>query len=83
MRRPLIPLALGALAGATLLAPHAAAARALLDDLPLIGTGGGTTFSRTCPSGNVLTGIRWRTGAVVDGIGITVLAHPRRRHVRH
>jgi hypothetical protein len=68
--RPLIPLALGALAGATLLAPHAAAARALLDDLPLIGTGGGTAFSRTCPSGHVLTGVRWRTGTVVDGIGI-------------
>lgn len=31
---------------------------------------GGTLFSRTCPSGNVLTGVRWRTGTVVDGIGI-------------
>ena len=68
--RPLFQLALGALAGATLLAPHAAAARALFEDLPLIGTSGGTAFSRTCPSGHVLTGVRWRTGAVVDGIGI-------------
>src|SRR5882724_4521117 len=65
--RPLFPLAIGALAGAILLVPHAASARALLEDLPLIGTGGGTAFSRTCPSGHVLTGVRWRTGAVVDG----------------
>jgi len=68
--RPLIPLALSALVGAALLAPHAASARALFEDLPLIGTSGGTSFTRTCPSGSVLTGVRWRTGAVVDGIGI-------------
>src|SRR4051794_21218661 len=68
--RPLIPITLGAIVAATVIAPHTAAARALLEDLPLIGTNGGTSFSRTCPAGNVLTGIRWRTGAVVDGIGI-------------
>ena len=64
-RSPIAPLA-----GAALAAPHAAAARALFEDLPLIGTNGGTSFTRACPSGNVLTGVRWRTGAFVDGIGI-------------
>src|ERR1041384_988102 len=68
--RPWIPLAVGAVAGVALLAPHAASARALLEDLPLIGASGGSSFSRTCPSGHVLTGVRWRTGAAVDGIGI-------------
>jgi hypothetical protein len=68
--RLLLPLAFSALAGTALIVPHAAAARALFEDLPLIGTNGGTAFSRTCPSGHVLTGVRWRTGAVVDGIGI-------------
>jgi hypothetical protein len=68
--RLVIPVTVLALAGAALAAPHAASARALFEDLPLIGTNGGTSFTRTCPSGNVLTGVRWRTGAFVDGIGI-------------
>jgi len=68
--RPWIPIALGILAGAAVLAPHAASARSLFEDLPLIGTNGGNSFTRTCPSGHVLTGVRWRTGAAVDGIGI-------------
>src|SRR5262245_59792054 len=31
---------------------------------------GGTSFTRTCPSGSVLTGIRTRKGLIIDAIGI-------------
>ncbi|AHG88744.1 hypothetical protein J421_1207 [Gemmatirosa kalamazoonensis] len=72
--RSLVALSLGAavVAGGALLAPTPLAARALsfAENLPLIGTGGGHSFTRNCPAGSVLTGVRWRTGAVVDGIGI-------------
>ena len=60
MRPLLLPLILGV----------AVATAGWFEDLPLIGTSGGHAFSRDCPSGHVLTGVRWRTGAVVDGIGI-------------
>jgi hypothetical protein len=71
--RPLIPLSIGALvvAGALLSPqPLRARSRSLLENLPLIGASGGTSFSRSCPAGSVLSGIRWRTGAFVDAIGI-------------
>ena len=38
--------------------------------LPAIGSGGGTAFTRRCPAGHVLSGMRWRQGLVVDAIGI-------------
>ena len=49
-----------------------AAARRLgaFSNLPLIGSGGGTSFSLRCPDNYVLTGIRARVGSVVDGMGI-------------
>jgi hypothetical protein len=31
---------------------------------------GGTSFTRTCPSGSVLTGFRTRKGLIIDAIGI-------------
>ena len=42
--------------------------------LPLIGSGGGNPFTRMCPSGQVLTGLRYRRGAVIDGLGIKCTA---------
>src|SRR5947207_4805717 len=71
--RPMILISAGslALAGAALGArPVRAHALGLLENLPLIGASGGTSFSRNCPSGQVLTGFRWRTGVAVDGLGI-------------
>jgi hypothetical protein len=39
--------------------------------LPLIGLGtGGIAFSRQCPSGQVLTGVRARIGLIIDALGI-------------
>jgi hypothetical protein len=47
-----------------------AASLAFESKLPLIGSGGGSSFTRRCPDNHVLTGFRWRQGAVVDAIGI-------------
>jgi len=38
--------------------------------LPLIGSSGGTAFTRQCPQGQVLTGIRTRAGLVIDALGV-------------
>lgn len=38
--------------------------------LPVFGGGGGTAFSRSCGAGRVLTGMRYRAGAVVDAVGL-------------
>jgi hypothetical protein len=38
--------------------------------LALIGGTGGTAFTRQCPQGQVLTGIRARAGLVIDALGI-------------
>lgn len=38
--------------------------------LPFIGSDGGTSFTRQCPAGQVLTGIRARAGAVIDALGV-------------
>lgn len=38
--------------------------------LTLIGGTGGTAFTRQCPQGQVLTGIRARAGLVIDALGI-------------
>ena len=38
--------------------------------LPVLGGSGGTEFSRSCNSGSVLTGLRYRSGAVVDAVGL-------------
>ncbi len=78
--RPLVSLSICTVAVSGMLLsplPLRAKGRSLLENLPLIGASGGNSFSRTCPSGSVLTGIRWRTGMFVDGIGIqcsTILA---------
>lgn len=38
--------------------------------LPVYGGSGGTAFTRTCGSGKVLTGLRFRDGIRVDAVGI-------------
>ena len=38
--------------------------------LPAIGSDGGTSFTRQCPAGQVLTGIRARAGLVIHALGI-------------
>ena len=63
------------LVGGTVLAAAGAASSRLdaslvFEDLPLIGGIGGSAFSRECPDDQVLTGIRYRRGLLVDGIGI-------------
>src|SRR5689334_3107530 len=39
-------------------------------NLPVLGGSGGTAFSRDCGAGHVLSGLRYRSGAVVDAIGV-------------
>ena len=41
-----------------------------LENLPFVGSAGGNSFTRDCPADHVLTGVRWRRGLVLDGIGI-------------
>lgn len=61
----------GGLVVIALITPGASVPADIVDGkLPLIGSGGGNPFTRRCPQGHVLTGFRYRTGAVVDGIGI-------------
>lgn len=49
---------------------HARSGRAAAEDLPLLGsTLTGSPFSRTCPDNHVLTGVRYRSGLTLDGIG--------------
>ena len=38
--------------------------------LPVYGGSGGTAFSRDCGAGKVLTGLRYRTGLLVDALGL-------------
>jgi len=38
--------------------------------LPVFGGTGGTSFSRDCGAGRVLTGFRYRSGLVIDAIGL-------------
>lgn len=38
--------------------------------LPVYGGAGGTAFTRSCGAGNVLTGLRYRAGLVVDAVGL-------------
>lgn len=45
-------------------------ANVVFENLPLIGGIGGEAFSRECPDKHVLTGIRYRSHVLVDGIGI-------------
>ena len=52
------------------LSTHALDARFVFEDLPSIGTSGGTAFSRECPDNHVLTGIRYRSGFLLDAVGI-------------
>ena len=67
LRRPGLSLALAALIGPSVLSAQNDAAQAL----PLIGSAsGGTAFTRQCPPGQILTGIRARIGLVIDAIGI-------------
>jgi hypothetical protein len=49
---------------------HTLDARPALENLPLVGSAGGTSFSRECPDNHVLTGIRYRRGLALDGVGI-------------
>ena len=73
MRRISIVL-LGALVvgiPATVISSTTASARMVFETLPLIGgMTGGNTFTRRCPDNYVLSGLRWRKGLVLDGIGI-------------
>lgn len=64
-------LCLGSLAvAAVALNTHPLEARRVFENLPLVGSSGGTSFSRECPANHVLSGVRYRRGAVLDGIGI-------------
>ena len=38
--------------------------------LPIYGGTGGSSFTRDCGAGHVLTGLRYRSGVVVDAIGL-------------
>jgi hypothetical protein len=38
--------------------------------LPVFGGSGGTAFSRDCGAGRVLTGLRYRSGLVLDAVGL-------------
>ena len=38
--------------------------------LPIIGGSGGTSFSRNCGTGRVLTGLQYRSGLVVDAVSL-------------
>jgi hypothetical protein len=38
--------------------------------LPVLGGSGGTSFTRDCGPGRVMTGLRYRTGTVVDALGL-------------
>src|ERR1051325_5645260 len=38
--------------------------------LTVLGGSGGTAFSRDCGSGRVLSGVRYRSGMVIDAIGL-------------
>jgi hypothetical protein len=51
--------------------PDLAAQDRNITSFPLVGwVTGGTSFSRTCPRGSVLTGLRWRAGYQLDAVGI-------------
>jgi hypothetical protein len=65
-RRSSIPLAASSLA---LLALRSAADLPP-QYLPVLGGSGGTAYTRDCGPGRVLTGFRWRSGLVVDAVGI-------------
>ena len=57
--------------GSLLLISRAAAAQDLAaENLKLMGGTGGTAFTRSCPAGSVLTGIRAKVGLAIDAIGI-------------
>lgn len=38
--------------------------------LPVYGGSGGTAFTRDCGAGKVLTGLRFRSGLIVDAVGV-------------
>ena len=39
-------------------------------NLPVLGGTGGTAFTRDCGAGRVLSGVRYRSGMVIDAIGL-------------
>jgi hypothetical protein len=39
-------------------------------NLPILGGSGGTAFSRDCGAGHVLSGVRYRSGMVIDALGL-------------
>jgi hypothetical protein len=41
-----------------------------VENLPLVGSSGGNSFTRDCPANHVLSGIRYRRGLVLDAVGI-------------
>ena len=50
---------------------HVRSSPSAAEELPLIGSSiTGTVFYRTCPDNHVLTGFRYRSGSVLDGISI-------------
>ena len=67
LHRPVVLLAFLVSLAARATAAQNNAAQAL----PLVGNGnGGTAFTRQCPAGQVLTGVRVRAGLVIDALGI-------------
>lgn len=69
--RATVALCVGAIAVAGVVVnTHAFDGHLVLENLPLIGSGTGTSFSRECPDKHVLSGIRYRRGLVLDGVGI-------------
>ncbi len=63
-------LLVAVLASLLVIGSSAAAPPVIETRLALIGSGGGKSFTRRCPDDHVLTGLRWRTGMVIDAIGI-------------
>lgn len=61
---------LSILGGLLLVSRGAAPQDLAAENLKLMGGTGGTAFTRSCPAGSVLTGIRARVGLAIDAIGL-------------
>jgi len=64
---------LSTLAALSLLTPSASVLQSQnlpTQNLPVLGGSGGSGFTRDCGAGRVLSGLRYRSGAVIDAIGL-------------